>query len=153
MPTLDDQLNAIPIADAKPSDRPHLLVWDTCDEDGLEKLRFRHGTYRAHYGKDLLTRHEAQSSSTYLFLHKRIDREIQALRDLCEASPTRYIQLEGLDRLIAYLASTSSSDLDLFWQKLIDLRQLPKLLWIILPSSLVPAHWPAERLHRLNSSS
>lgn len=149
MPTLND----IPIADAKPSDRPHLLVWDTCDEDGLEKLRFRHGTHRAHYAKDLLTRHEAQSSSTYLFLHKRIDREIQALRDLCEASPANYIQLEGLDRLIAYLASTSYSDLDLFWQRLLDLRQLPKLLWIILPSSLIPAHWPPDRLHKLESSS
>jgi hypothetical protein len=153
MPTLDDRLNAVPIADAKPSDRPHILVWDTCDEDGLEKLRFRHGTYRAYYAKDLLTRHEAQSSSTYLFLHKRIDREIQALRNLCETSPTRYIQLEGLDRLISYLAFTNSSDLDMFWQKLLDLRQLTKLLWIILPSSLVPAYWPDERLYRLDSSS
>ncbi len=147
MPTLDDQLNAIPIADAKPSDRPHLLVWDTCDEDSLEKLRFRHGTYRAHYGKDLTNRHNAQSTSKYLHLHKRIDRELQAIRDIVEASSNSYIQLEGLDRLITYLAITDSSDLDLFWQKLIDLRQLPKRLWIILPSCLIPHQWPQDRLH------
>lgn len=147
MPTLND----IPIADAKPSDRPHLLVWDTCDEDGLEKLRFRHGTYRAHYGKDLINRHEAQSSSTYLSLHKRIDREIKAIRDLVATSPTSYIQLEGLDRLITYLAITSTSDLDLFWQKLIDLRQLSHRLWIVLPSSLVPSNWPPDRLHHIEN--
>ena len=149
MPTLND----VPITDAKPSDRSHIIIWDDCDEDGLEKLRFRHGTYRAYYDRDLLTRHEAQSSSNYLFLHKRIDREIQAMRDLCETSPNNYIQLEGLDRLITYLACTNRSDLDLFWQKLIDLRQLPKLLWIILPSPLLPTNWPVERLHKINSSS
>jgi hypothetical protein len=72
-----DNINTIPIANATPSDRPHLLVWDACDEEGLEKLRFRHGTYRAHYGKDLINRHNAQSASKFLHLHKRIDRELQ----------------------------------------------------------------------------
>lgn len=144
--------NNLPIADAKPTDRPHLLVWDTCDEESLEKLRFRHGTYRANYGIDLLKRHDAQSSSNYLFLHKRIDREIQAIRELVATSPNSYIQLEGLDRLITYLATTSCSDLDLFWQKLIDLRQLPKQLWIVLPSSLVPHNWPSNRLHPIENT-
>jgi len=148
MPTLND----IPIADATPSDRPHILIWDTCDEEGLKDLRFRHGTYRAHYSQDLITRHNAQSTSQYLRLHKRLDREIQALRDIVETSPNSYIQLEGLDRLITYLAITNSNDLDVFWQRLIDLNHLPKRLWIVLPSSLVPDHWPSERLHRLENS-
>lgn len=151
MPTLDDHLNAVPITDATPSDRPHILAWDDCDEDGLEKLRFRHGTFRAHYSQDLIQRHNAQSASKFLHLHKRIDRELQAIRDMVEASPNSYIQLEGLDRLITYLAITDSSDLDLFWQKLIDLRQLPKKLWIILPSSLVSHHWPQDRLHHIET--
>lgn len=151
MQTLDDCLNAIPIADATPSDRPHILVWDDCDEDGLEKLRFRHGTFRSHYSQDLIQRHQAQSASGYLHLHNRIDREIQALRHLVETSPLRYVQLEELDRLITYLAVTDSRALDLFWQKLIDLRQLPKQLWIILPSSLVPHHWPQDRLHHIET--
>jgi len=142
MPTLND----LPIAAAKPSDRPHILVWNTFTDDNLEDLRFRHGTHRVSYRKDLLQRHEATSSSSFLALNRRIDREIQAIRDLCEHCPQSYIQLEDLDRLITYLASTNSKDLDLFWQQLIDLRQLPKILWIILPSSLVPSHWPSDRI-------
>ena len=151
MQTLDDCLNAVPITDATPSDRPHILVWDDCDEDGLEKLRFRHGTFRAHYSQDLIQRHQAQSASGYLHLHNRIDREIQALRHLVEASPLSYVQLEELDRLITYLAVTDSRALDLFWQKLIDLRHLPKRLWIILPRTLIPHNWPPGRLHSLNT--
>jgi len=147
MPTLND----IPIATATPSDRPHLLVWDTCNDDGLEQLRFRHGTYRIDYGKTLIDRHTSLSASQYLGLDRRIDREIQALRDLVEASPTSYIQLEGLDRLITYLAITDSNALSLLWQQLIDLRQLPKRLWLILPSSLIPSHWPSTQLHYLET--
>jgi hypothetical protein len=145
MPTLND----LPIAEATPSDRPHVLVWNTCDEENLEKLRFHHGTFRAHYDQDLLRRHTAQSTSKYLHLHQRIDRELQAIRHMVEASPNSCIQLEGLDRLITYLAITDSNALDLFWQKLIDLRHLPKRLWIILPISLIPHHWPPERLLHL----
>jgi hypothetical protein len=147
MPTL----NNIPIATATPSDRPHLLVWDTCNDDGLEQLRFRHGTHRIHYGKNLVDRHSNQSESQYLSLDRRISREIQALRDLVAASPTSYIQLEGLDRLITYLLITDSGALNLFWQQLIDLRQLPKRLWLILPSSLIPSNWPPTQLHYLET--
>lgn len=147
MPTLND----VPIAEAKPSDRPHILVWNHFTDEDLEDLRFRHGTYRVNYRKDLLDRHQTTSSSSFLALNRRIDREIQALRDLCEHSPLAYVQLEDLDRLITYLASTNSQDLELFWQKLIDLRQLPKILWIILPSSLVPSHWPSDRLQYVDT--
>lgn len=144
-------LNDLPITTTKPTDRPHLLVWDTCDEDGLNDLRFRYGTYRINYAKNLVKRHTQQSNSTFLRLDKRLDREIQVLRDLCGTAPQNYIQLEGLDRLITYLACTGNSNLELFWQKLIDLRQLPKLLWIILPNSLVHPNWPKERLYILKT--
>lgn len=145
MPSLND----VPITTATPSDRPHILVWDTYDEDGLERLCFRHGTYRTNYAEHLLSRHTQQSTSKYLLLNRRIDREIESLRDLGSDSPKSYIQLEGLDRLITYLAVSSSEDLGTFWQKLIDLRQLPKLLWIILPSTVVTADWPQDRLHSI----
>ncbi len=151
MTTLDDQINAIPIAEATPSDRPHLLAWDTCHERHLKTLEWRHGTHRINYPQNLLTRHTEQSTSPHLLLHKRIDREINAIRDLVATSPKSYIQLEGLDRLITYLAITDSRNLDLFWQKLIDLRQLSHRLWIILPSSLIPNDWPRDRLHTITA--
>lgn len=143
MPSLND----LPITTANPSDRPHILVWDTCNEDSLQTLCFRHGTYRANYAQELIARHSQQSESKYLLLSKRIDREIESLRDIGNTSPKSYIQMEGLDRLITYLAVDSSQSLRLFWQRLIDLRQLPKRLWIILPSTLVPSDWPQARLH------
>lgn len=140
-------LNDLPITTATPSDRPHILAWDTCDEDGLQSLYFRYGTYRANYAQELLARHTQQSKSKYLALDRRINREIQSLRDIGSTSPRSCVQLEGLDRLITYLAVSSSSDLGIFWQQLIDLRQLPKRLWIILPNTLIPPDWPLERLH------
>jgi hypothetical protein len=146
MPTLKD----LPIATAKPSDRPHILIWDSFQEEDLERLRFHHGTYRANYRRDLLQRHEAKSSSKFLRLDQRVDREIQSIRDLCDASPQSYVQLEECDRLITYLACTGGDSLTVFWQKLIDLRQLPKLLWIILPSSLVSPAFPSDRVHRID---
>lgn len=146
MPTLKD----LPIATAKPSDRPHILIWDSVQEEDLERLRFHHGTYRANYRRDLLQRHEAKSSSKFLRLDQRVDREIQSIRDLCDASPQSYVQLEECDRLITYLACTGGDSLTVFWQKLIDLRQLPKLLWIILPSYLVSPAFPRDRVHRID---
>lgn len=147
MPTLND----LPITTAIPSDRPHILIWDTYDEDGLQNLSFRHGTYRANYAEQLLSRHTEQSESKYLLLNRRIDREIQALRDIGSTHPESYVQLEGLDRLITYLTVSSSGDIGIFWQKLIDLRQLSKLLWIILPSTLIPVDWPQDRLHSIET--
>ena len=143
MPSLND----LPITTATPSDRPHLLIWDTCNEDGLQTLCFRHGTYRANYAQSLISRHSQQSKSKYLLLSKRIDREIQALREIGNDSPKSYIQLEGLDRFITYLAVDGSENLRLFWQKLTDLNHLSKRFWIILPSTLVPSDWPQDRLH------
>jgi hypothetical protein len=133
-----------------PSDRPHIIQWDLREGDWrYEQLRFRYGTHRVNYCQALLERHTAQSTSPNLLLHRRIDREIQALRDLCASPniPQSCIQLEGFETFITYLAAVSSSDVPLFWQQLIDLRQLPKRLWIVLPSSLVPAQWPRDRLH------
>ncbi len=142
MPTLKD----LPITTATPSDRPHLLIWDAVQEADLERLRFYHGTYRANYRKDLLQRHAAKSTSAYLRLDQRVSREIQAIRDLCLTSPQSYVQLEECDRLITYLACMGGDSLTVFWQMLVDLRQLPKLLWIILPSSLVSAQFPRDRI-------
>lgn len=153
MPTLKNlSLKDLPIATATPSDRPHILIWDRVREDDLEQLRFYHGTYRANYRKDLLQRHEAKSSSKFLRLDQRVDREIQAIRDLCEVSPQSYVQLEECDRLITYLACMGGDSLTVFWQKLIDLRQLPKRLWIILPSSLVSPDFPVDRVYSVNSA-
>ncbi|MGB3787984.1 MAG: hypothetical protein WA949_08235 [Phormidesmis sp.] len=148
MPSLSD----LPITTATPSDRPHILVWDTCNEDGLQTLCFRYGTYRANYAQDLISRHAQQSKSQYLLLSKRIDREIESLRNIGHDSPKSNVQLEGLDRLITYLAVDSSDNLRLFWQKLADLRQLPKRFWIILPSTLVSSDWPQSRLHLVENS-
>jgi hypothetical protein len=148
MPTLND----LPIATAVPSDRPHLLLWDSAhslSRHTLEDLRYRHGTHRVDYRQYLLDRHTAQSSSPNLLLHRRLDREVQALRDLCadSAIPKSYIQLEGLETLITYIATVSPADLGLFWQQLIDLRHLPKRLWIVLPKSLVSDRFPRDRCH------
>ncbi|NJM99698.1 MAG: hypothetical protein HC800_23425 [Phormidesmis sp. RL_2_1] len=97
--------------------------------------------------KTLSPRHAQQSKSQYLLLSKRIDREIESLRNIGHDSSKSNVQIEGLDRLITYLAVDSSENLRLFWQKLTDLHHLPKRFWIILPSTLVPSDWPQSRLH------
>lgn len=140
MPTL----NNLPITQAQPTDRPHLLIWDTCSKDSLQELSWCYGTRRRDYTTDLIARHTQKSRSSFLQLNKRIDYEIQAIRESCKEGPESYVQLEGLDRLITYLSVTNRGSLDTFWQQLIDLRQLPKLLWIILPSPLVPDTWPRD---------
>lgn len=148
MPTLND----LPITQAQPTDRPHILIWDVCSKDSLQELSYIYGTHRSDYIAGLIARHTQKSKSSFLLLNKRIDYEIQAIRNACKEGPESYVQLEGLDRLITYLAASSRGSLDTFWQQLIDLRQLPKLLWIILPSSLVPDNWPKDRTHYVTNT-
>lgn len=149
MPTRND----IPITQAQPTDRPHLLIWDACSKDDLQNLSYKYGTCRKDYAANLIARHTQKSKSSFLALDRSIDYEIQAIKEACEGSPESYVQLEGLDRLITYLAVIGRGNLDTFWQQLIDLRQLHRILWIILPSTLVPDNWPKDRIHHVTTTT
>lgn len=137
----------LPLKDAKPSDRAHLLIWDTPNEMELRELRLYNQAYRVSYRTDLLNR-IGETSSSFLMLDRRIEREIKAIRDLCATAPKNklIVLLEDLDCLITYLSIQSDGIRDQFWRKLIDLNHLERRLWIVIPSKIVPHNWPRDRL-------
>lgn len=141
MPTI----NSLPLKDAKPTDRPHFLVWDTPSEDALQQIAFYNNAQRVNYRDNLLSRTNAQES--FLVLHQQIDREINAIRRICSQCSYPVVILEELDCLVTYLSITSQKEL--FIGRLLNMRQLASLLWILLPTQLVPDNLSQKRQLRV----
>lgn len=141
MPTI----NSLPLKDAKPTDRPHFLVWDTPNEAALQQIVFYNNAQRVNYRDNLLSRTNPQES--FLVLHQQIDRELNAIRGICSQCSFPVVILEELDCLMTYLSIYGQKEL--FWQKLLNLRQLTSLLWILLPTKLIPDNLPPKRQLRI----
>lgn len=141
-------INSLPLKDAKPTDRPHFLVWDTPNEADLQQIIFYNNARRVNYRDNLLSRTNPQES--FLILHRHVDRELKAIRSICSPANSPVVILEGLDCLITYLSIHGQKEL--FWQKLLNLRQLTSLLWILLPTELIPYNLPQKRQLRVENS-
>jgi hypothetical protein len=141
MPTI----NSLPLKDAKPTDRPHFLVWDTPNEADLQQIVFYNNAQRVNYRDNLLNRTNPQES--FLVLHQQIDRELNAVRSICSECNSPVVILEELDCLMTYLSIYGQKEL--FWHKLLNLRQLASLLWILLPTELILYNIPQKRQLRV----
>ena len=129
-------------------DHPHLLLWDTPNNLELQQLTYREDAECISYRTHLLSRPDLQSSGS-LALHCWVERELDAIKAICANTDKPVVLLKDLDCLITYLHVQPESPITLFWQNLLNTRHLESILWIILPSQLVPPDWDESRLQRI----
>jgi hypothetical protein len=132
---------------AKPSDRPHLLLWDTLNDLELRQLAYRENAECISYRTHLLNR--IDPSKPFLTLHLWLERELDAIKAICAHTHNPVVLLKDLDCLITYLRVQPESPITLFWQNLFYTRHLESILWIVLPSKLMPPNWDDNRIQRI----
>lgn len=137
----------INLKQAQPIDRPHLLLWQNPSPMELWNVAFQNNAQEVDYRTDLLDR--ISPDANYLMLNRYLDREFDRLRTLCTESPKPIVLLKNFDCLITYLIAKDPNSQDVLWRRLIDLRQLQGILWIVLPPALVPAYWSETRTQRI----
>jgi hypothetical protein len=135
------------LQNVKLRDRPHLLLWDTLNDLELQQLAYRENAECISYRTHLLSRINLQNR--FLALHYQLDRELDAIKAICANTDKPIVLLKDLDYLITYLHVQPESPITLFWQNLFNTRHLESILWIILPSQLVPPDWDESRLQRI----
>jgi hypothetical protein len=139
----------IVLRDARPDDRVHLLLWDTCNTVQIRQLAFNNNAHLVNYRESLLQR--INKDEEFLALHHELDRELAAIKSICSRVSKPMVLLEGLDCLITYLQVHSGSHITLFWKNLEQTRKLERLLWILLPHQLAPKSWPEKRKAQIPS--
>ncbi|KAF3886502.1 MULTISPECIES: hypothetical protein [Nostocales] len=132
------------LREAQPSDRPHLLIWDTPNDSELRRLVYRENADLISYRDHLLNR--IDTSKPFLTLHLWLERELDAIKAMCANTSKPVVLLKDLDCLITYLHVRSNSPITLFWQNLFYTRHLQSILWILLPSQLTPSNWDDSRM-------
>ena len=137
------------LRDARPSDRAHLLLWDTPNPFELDQIARYNNAHRVNYRDNLLQR--TDPNAKFLTLHHQVDEEMAAIQAICEQTVKPVVLLEGLDCLITYLNVQPGNYTTLFWSSLENTRKLQSLLWIILPLKLAPKTWSETRLIRIPS--
>lgn len=142
---------SLPLRDARPSDRAHLLLWDTPNPIELDQIIRYNNAQRVSYRENLMQR--ITPGSKFLTLHHQIDEELEAIKSICAQAVKPVVLLEGLDCLITYLNTQPGNHTTLFWSSLENTRKLPSLLWILLPHKIVPKTWSDTRIQRIPSNS
>jgi hypothetical protein len=132
------------LSSAIPSDRVHLISWQTYDELDVRLFCVKQNAEFLSYRDNLLQR--TSGEDRFLALDLYVDREITALRTMCDMSTSGIVVIHGMDILVAYLQARSGKVYNLFWDRLLRLRHLTALLWIVLPPSFIPTRWPVDRV-------
>lgn len=138
------ELNRVPLCD-----RPYILYWDNPEQSELEHLAFRYTAERVSYRDNLIARHTDLSKSEFLNLDRHSDRELAALKQICQQTAKTQVILEDLDVLFAYYYTRLGSRMNALWKSLADLRQLACPLWIILPTKITAQYWDQTRIKYL----
>jgi len=133
----------------RPSDRAHLLLWDTPNPFELDQITRYNNAQRVNYKDNLSQR--TDPNAKFLTLHHQVDEEMAAIQAICEQTVKPVVLLEGLDCLITYLNVQPGNYTTLFWSSLENTRKLQSLLWIILPLKLAPKTWSETRLIHIPS--
>ncbi len=141
-------ISSLKLREAKPSDRPHILLWDNPNDEELRQLAWREDAECISYRTNLLSRVNP-SKSRFLALHHQCDRELAAIRAMCANTLKPIVLLQDLDCLITYLHVQPESPITLFWKSLFETRHLECILWIILPSQLAPPAWHDSRIQQI----
>ncbi|MBK1989084.1 hypothetical protein A0J48_016320 [Sphaerospermopsis aphanizomenoides BCCUSP55] len=137
-------INNLSLADAKPTDYPHLLLWNYSHDAEIYQLAFNNNAQIISYRKNLLSR--IDSKQKYLIFHENISQELAAIIEICSHANKPIVILKDLEILITYLYSQPSSPLSLFWHKLGNMRHLESILWILLPTQIHPINWNKKRI-------
>ena len=140
-------ISTLSLKNARPSDRPHFLIWDHPSELDVQTICFYNDAKRVNYRDHLLSRINLEER--FLLLDRHLDRELDALRTICAESVKPIVILEGLDCLISYI-STHSGEITFFWHRLKQMRQLKAILWLVLPSIIVPSNLPQQQFIKLD---
>lgn len=106
--------NILPLKDAKPSDRIHLLLWDDYTELDLKELISYNNAQCISYRENLLSRINPQKK--YLMLEQNLDEELTAIKEICSTAIKPVVILKEFDILLTYLYIKPSSPITLFWQ-------------------------------------
>ncbi|VXD12798.1 hypothetical protein [Planktothrix paucivesiculata] len=141
--------NHLSLVDAKPTDIPHLLLWDTPNDLEINQLLFNNNAQKISYRDNLLSR--INNKHKFLILHENLGQELEAIKQICESATKPVILLTDLDILITYLYTQPDAPISLFWQKLEYMRHLQSILWILLPSKLSPPNWNKRHLQSVVS--
>ena len=134
MPVID-VINTLALDKVELYDRPYLLYINTPTPTVTSQLAFRYTADLISYRENLIERHTSISKSQSLNLQFHCDRELEAIKEICRNAIKPIVILEGLDILLAYLATRSRSHLDSSWHNLATTRQLACPVWILLPIS------------------
>ena len=140
-------INDLKLREAKPCDRPHILLWDTPNDLELRQIAYRENAECISYRIHLLNR--IQPQSRFLTLHMQLERELNSIKAICTETNKPLVILQDLDRLITYLLVQPESPITLFWQNLFNTRHLKSILWILLPSKLTPTNWDENRIQHI----
>lgn len=140
-------INDLRLREAKPSDRPHLLFWDTPNDLELNALAYREDAECISYRTNLLSR--VSVTSRYLALDKQLERELNEIKILCAKTNKPVVLLKDLDCLITYLKIKPESPITLFWESLFLTKHLESILWILLPTKLMNPIWDQSRVQTI----
>ncbi len=130
-----DAINQLALDKVELRDRPYLLYTDKLSKTELNHLIFRHTADHVSYREDLIKRHTSTSKIGYLNLQLHGDRELEAIKQICQNAVKPIVILEDLDILLTYLHTRPNSPINLFWRNLAATRQLACPLWILLPKT------------------
>jgi hypothetical protein len=92
---------------AQPADRPHLMLWNKFNDQELRAIAYYYDLEIISYRENLLSR--ISPNSSFLALHQNLERELKAIRQICDSSSKKVVILRDLDCLITYLQVQSDS--------------------------------------------
>ncbi|BAZ16488.1 hypothetical protein NIES4071_83650 [Calothrix sp. NIES-4071] len=138
------QINDLKLREARPSDRPHLLFWDTPNDLELKQLALYENAECISYRNNLISRTPA--TSRFLKLHLHLPRELEAIKNVCTEVSKPVVLISDLDCLITYIYTEPDTKVTFFWKNLETTRHLQSILWIILPRKLAPVDWDESRI-------
>ncbi|MTJ07070.1 hypothetical protein [Anabaena sp. UHCC 0204] len=141
-------INNLYLKDAKPTDSPHLLLWDNPNGLEIQQILFNNNAQLISYRDNLLSRIKPQQK--FLSFQDKLGQELEEIKKFSTDTTKPIVLLKDMDILITYLYSYPQSPLSLFWNNLANMRHLQSILWIILPTKLNPPTWNINRFQKVD---
>ncbi|MEC4813542.1 MAG: hypothetical protein SAK29_09775 [Scytonema sp. PMC 1069.18] len=82
------------LREVQPSDRAHLLIWDTPNDQELRRLVYRENAECISYRTHLLNR--IDTNKPFLALHLWLERELEAIKAICANTSNPVVLLNAL---------------------------------------------------------
>lgn len=144
-------ISNLPLRNARPQDRVHLLLWDTPNLVELNQITLYNDAQRVSYRENLIQR--ISPGAKFLSMHHQVDEELEIIKSISNQAVKPVVLLEGLDFLITYLNTQPGDYITLFWSSLENTRKLHRIMWILLPHKLAPKTWSEARIKSIPPTS